>query len=151
VLLGADPPVRLTARAAARLAGMREDAPDVVHPAGSVIRRDGGDVRWWTWAGYRANATLVATLPELADPAQRPTDFSVRLRPDMTVEQWRSALVDAGGRLRLPEIEPKALAGLKFGEALPPQLARATLAARLADLDGARQVLTEPTRIITAG
>jgi hypothetical protein len=31
-------------------------------PGGTVISRDGQDVRWWTWAGFRANATLAATL-----------------------------------------------------------------------------------------
>ena len=30
-------------------------------------------MRWWTWAGYRANATLAATLTAIADPLQRPT------------------------------------------------------------------------------
>ena len=66
--------------------------------------------------------------------------------PDLTADQWRTALADAGDRLCLPEIDPKALAGLKFGDALPSRLAEATLAARLADLDGARHTLTEPTR-----
>jgi hypothetical protein len=30
--------------------------------------RAGADVRWWTWAGYRANATLAATLEGLGIP-----------------------------------------------------------------------------------
>jgi ATP-dependent helicase Lhr and Lhr-like helicase len=30
----------------------------------------GDDLSWWTWAGFRANATLVATLSELVDPMQ---------------------------------------------------------------------------------
>ncbi len=41
------------------------------------------------------------------------------------------------GRICLPDIDTSALAGLKFSEALPPRLATATLAARLADLSGA--------------
>ena len=65
VLLGADPPVRLTRRAQAALAEARETAPELVHPGGTVISRgSAGDVRWWTWAGWRANATLIATLGE---------------------------------------------------------------------------------------
>jgi ATP-dependent Lhr-like helicase len=51
-----------------------------------------------------------------------------------------------GDRLCLPEVDEKALAGLKFSEALPRHLAVATLAARLADLDHARAVLMEPAR-----
>ncbi|MCW2903054.1 MAG: ATP-dependent helicase, partial [Streptosporangiaceae bacterium] len=67
VLLGADPPVSLTRRAEALLAGAREeDAPGSVHPGGTLVTRVGDDVRWWTWAGYRANATLAATLSSIA-------------------------------------------------------------------------------------
>ena len=66
VLLGADPPVRMTKRAVGRLAQQRDDTSHCVHPGGSVIVRDGhSDLRWWTWAGFRANATLVATLPPM--------------------------------------------------------------------------------------
>ena len=49
-------------------------------------------------------------------------------------------------RLCLPEVDEKALAGLKFSEALPRHLAVATLAARLADLNHARAVLMESAR-----
>ena len=46
----------------------------------------------------------------------------------------------------MPEVDQRALAGLKFNEALPERLAAATLAARLADLDSAVRVLAEPAR-----
>ena len=49
-------------------------------------------------------------------------------------------------RLCLPEVDEKALTGLKFSEALPRHLAVATLAMRLADLDHARAVLMESAR-----
>lgn len=84
VMLGEDPPVVLTRRAQARLAEQREsDAPDTVHPDGTLVTRAGNDVRWWTWAGYRANATLAATLQSVTDPLQRPTDCWLRLREDL--------------------------------------------------------------------
>lgn len=149
VLLGADPPVPLTRRAEACLAGWREqEAPELVHPGGTLVSRQDGDVRWWTWAGYRANATLSATLRAIADPVQRPTDCSVRLREDLTPAMWRAARESAagGGALVLPEVDPRAVRGLKFSAALPERLAEATVAARLADLDGARAALGEPVR-----
>ena len=62
VLLGADLPVSLTRRASGVLAGLRSDAVGRVHPDGTVISRGEDDLRWWTWAGYRVNATLKATL-----------------------------------------------------------------------------------------
>jgi len=147
VLLGADPPVQLTHRAQRVLAEVREDERNAVHPAGTVISREGEDVRWWTWAGYKANATLAATLSELTDDAQRFTDAGIRLRSDLTHEMWKAATHDAADRLCLPDIDKRALAGLKFSEALPPRLATATLAARLADLPGAAEILGRPVRL----
>ncbi|MFE3070571.1 DEAD/DEAH box helicase [Streptomyces sp. NPDC059247] len=153
VLLGADPPVELTRRAEVCLRDWRvEEAPRVVHPGGTLVVRQGDDVRWWTWAGYRANATLGATLGSIADPVQRPTDCFVRLREDLTRSMWRAALDAArsGPALVLPEVDQRAVAGLKFSAALPPRLAMATVAARLADFDGARAALSETARFQSA-
>ncbi|MFE0354374.1 DEAD/DEAH box helicase [Streptomyces nigra] len=149
VLLGADPDVSLTRRAQVCLQEWRdEDAPHLVHPGGTLIARRGNDVRWWTWAGYRANATLGATLPSVADPVQRPTDCYLRLREDLSPDMWRAALdaVPAGPTLVLPDVDPRAVRGLKFSAALPLRLAVATLSARLADFDGAAAILAEPKR-----
>jgi ATP-dependent Lhr-like helicase len=146
VLLGADVPVTLTKRAAGILAGLRSDAHGRVHPDGLVISRSDLDLRWWTWAGYRTNATLKATLGGLADEAQRVDDISIRLRGDLRPSTWRVAIAALENRLCLPEVDDKALAGLKFSDALPRHLATATLAARLADLDHASTVLAEPIR-----
>ena len=148
VLLGADPPVRLTRRAVDRLAdGSANGASASVHPGGSVIvRDDDGDLRWWTWAGFRANATLAATLSEVVDPMQRFDDQQIRLRRDLTPESGVGAVSDAASRLCLPEVSEKALVGLKFSAALPERLAMATLAARLADLPGAERVLAGSVR-----
>lgn len=148
VLLGEDPPVRMTARAEKVLADVRAAEMSTVHPGGPVIAGRGADLRWWTWAGYRANATLAATLGGLSDGVQRFDDTSIRLRGDLTVELWRDGTADAAQRLCLPEIDDRALEGLKFSEALPRRLAVATLAARLADLDGAATVLAEHTRYV---
>jgi ATP-dependent Lhr-like helicase len=146
VLLGAEVPVTLTRRATGILAGLRSDAIGRVRPDGLVISRGDQDLRWWTWAGYRANATLKATLGGLADEAQRVDDVSIRLRGDLRSSTWRDATAALEGHLCLPEVDDKALAGLKFSDALPRHLATATLAARLADLKHAASVLTEIVR-----
>lgn len=147
VLLGTNPPVSLTRRAEACLTEQREtDAPDTVHPGGTLITRVGSDVRWWTWAGYRANATLAATLQSVADPLQRPTDCWLRLRENLAPADWRAARDNVGENLVLPDVDRRAVRGLKFSAALPERLAVATVAARLADFESARLVLGEPTR-----
>ncbi|WP_433316642.1 hypothetical protein ACQP0U_06430 [Micromonospora sp. CA-269861] len=149
VLLGADPPVQLTARAKTRLSVERDERSALVHPGGSMaVRASKGDLLWWTWAGLRANATLTATLSEVVDPAQRFDDYAIRLRENLTPQDWRSLVADAGHRICLPEVNARAVAGLKFSTALPERLARATLAARLADLPGAAAVLDEPIRFV---
>ncbi len=150
VLLGADPPVVLTRRAQRVLTEVRDELRGTVHPAGTVIHRSGEGVRWWTWAGYRANATLAATLSDLTDEVQRFTDTGIRMRADLTPEMWKAATSDAADRLCLPDVDERALAGLKFSEALPERLATATLAARLADLESAAKVLDESVRLTSA-
>jgi ATP-dependent helicase Lhr and Lhr-like helicase len=62
VLLEAEVPVSLTRRASELLAGLRSDGIGRVQAGGLVISRGEDDLRWWTWAGYRVNATLRATL-----------------------------------------------------------------------------------------
>ncbi|MET9656738.1 DEAD/DEAH box helicase [Streptomyces sp. NPDC006510] len=152
VLLGQDPPVRLTARATAKLAEARDVHLHAVHPGGTVVTRHAdGDVRWWTWAGHRANATLAASLASVAAPHRRVSDQWIRLRDDLTLQVWQIARADTGAGLCLPEVDSRAVRGLKFGEALPPRLAEATLAARMTDEESAGTVLAEPARFITLG
>ncbi|NYT96489.1 DEAD/DEAH box helicase [Salinispora sp. H7-4] len=147
VLLGGVPPVKLTKRASDRLAREREEKLHLVHPGGNVIvRNKSGDLRWWTWAGFRTNATLTATLGQVIDPVGRFDDRSIRLRADLTPAEWAVAAATAEERLCLPEIDEKALEGLKFSAALPKRLAEATLAARSANVEGAAAILHQSSR-----
>jgi ATP-dependent Lhr-like helicase len=124
----------------------RDSAIDTVQPGDTVITRTADDVRWWTWAGYRTNATLIASLSNVTDSSQRTDDFSVRLRRDITPNIWKSALDGIDERLCLPRVDGDALDGLKFSAALPRHLAEATLSARIADLEGARLVVGRGVR-----
>lgn len=147
VLLGEDPPVRLTKRAGVRLAEARDTHLHTVHPGGTLVTRHvDGDVRWWTWAGHRANATLAASLPTVVLPHRRVNCQWIALRDDFTPALWKTAVSDAASGLCLPAVDERALLGLKFGEALPPRLAEATLAARTADEEGAYRALADPVR-----
>jgi ATP-dependent Lhr-like helicase len=145
VLLGGEPPVSLTRRGAGVLAGLRSDAIGRVAGSGTVVSGTDGDLRWWTWAGYRVNATLKATLGGVADSSQRVSDLFIRLRGDLRASTWPE-VGSLRDHLALPDIDEKALTGLKFSEALPRHLAVATLATRLADLEHATDVLCEPVR-----
>ncbi|WP_433598467.1 DEAD/DEAH box helicase [Nocardia sp. CA-135953] len=149
VLLGTDPPVDLTRRARHQLDDLRATKGiGTSDRHATIIERAGSAARWWTWAGFRANATLAASLPTVVDPTQRPNDFSIRLRPDLTAEMWHDALAERRAQhpmVILPRADERAARGLKFSDVLPDNLAAATISARLADVDGALRVLEEPT------
>jgi ATP-dependent helicase Lhr and Lhr-like helicase len=87
----------------------------------------------------------------LTDSVQRFDDASIRMRSDLTLDMWKAGTTDAPDRLCLPDVDQRALEGLKFSEALPERLAIATLAARLADLDSASRVLDEKVRFTVQG
>jgi ATP-dependent Lhr-like helicase len=143
VVLGQDPPVRLTHRAVSALASARTELAGMAEPERTVVTRSAHDVLWWTWAGTRVNATLKASLGSVADPSARPDDLFIRLRTDLDRTDWHAARKSLN-HLIDPEVDSGAVQGLKFSAALPPDLAAATLAARLADRPNARRVLNEP-------
>jgi ATP-dependent helicase Lhr and Lhr-like helicase len=78
--------------------------------------------------------------PQLPSPTRM--SFRQRQRPDT----WVQAGKELRDHLVLPEVDDRAVAGLKFSDALPRHLAATTLAARLADLEHAADLLAEPVR-----
>ncbi len=159
VLLGADPGgVSLTRRAVDRLALLRDEFADLVWGGGTVVADDAARIRWWTWAGARANAVLVAALdhaaPELLGESVVYDNWQIGLRSDVTGADIRKAMNEAARdlgphlSLALPLIDEKALKKLQFSELLPPALAIATLAARTADAASAVRVNEQPLRTV---
>lgn len=61
------------------------------------------------------------------------------------------ALESADWSKVLPAVSSAALAGLKFSEVLPPNLAIATIAERLADHAGAATVADDPRVQVVSG
>jgi ATP-dependent Lhr-like helicase len=147
VLLGATPPVDLSKRAQSALTKLREQWTHRVWDAGTVVERRDDEVRWWTFAGDRANATLAAALGSLVDDS-RPDGLCLRLRPDVDGTTLRAALSAlAPADLPPPVIDDSAVHGLKFAEILPPALATDTLARRLIDEPAARETIRAPFRL----
>ena len=118
------------------------------------MRTEDRRTRWWTWAGGRANALLTAAL-EAVDPSLVDDDYiydnrQIGLRSGVSAAELRqaahgvTALVGKDLTGVRPFVTEKALRQLKFADLLPPDLARTTLEARLADPDAAREVLTMP-------
>ncbi|KXF57182.1 ATP-dependent helicase [Rhodococcus sp. SC4] len=152
VLLGATPTgVTLTRRAVTSLDGIRDARAETVADGAFIIARDQReDWRWWTWAGAKANRTLGAWIPSLIVPRQMSRADSIRLHRDLTVAEIREGLAaarTAHADRPLPAVDNGALRGLKFSAALPEDLARRTLAARLVNEGGAQIALSEVARI----
>lgn len=152
VLLGATPAgVLLSKRALTKLNELREEYSQRVLDGSTVlVREPNGRLRWWTWAGARANAVLVAGLldlaPGLLDESRAYNNWQIGLRGDTTtpaladaMREIRSVLQDEPQRL-LPQVDERALRTLKFAELLPDSLAVSTLAERNSDHAGASVV-----------
>lgn len=132
----------------AALSELRETHSSHVVDDGTAISRSSkGDVHWWTWAGSATNRTLHASLSSLVDRRQRVSDHAVRLFFDLSFSEIKEALTDPLTE-KLPEVNDSAVEGLKFASALPDSLARATVAERLADFPGMREVIGEPRTFI---
>lgn len=144
VLLGTDPAVTLSHRAVAKLAELRASRADTVRPVATVVVH-AGPVWWWTWAGLRANLSLLASLPDVVDPGGRLDNLRIRLRSDLRADELAGALNRLRhGEFLAPDFDDSALSMLKFTEVLPPDLAHDTVARRLSDLAAARAVLADP-------
>lgn len=143
VLLGATPEVDVSRRADRRLGMLREEMRLTVDGRGLVRLDRGESSELWTWAGWRANETLIAALgvDATADNA------CIHLDELVTAPRIRDADVDTA----IPVVSPQALAGLKFSAALPPDLAAATLAERAVDRVGARSITGWPLVVRTEG
>lgn len=141
---------RLSRRAMDAMARLRVEQGSTVSADGNVITSDPAQGRrWWTWAGARANAQLASaieiTAPSVVEAGLRVENRFVALREDSPVQDLRAALevVGRSGALAaavLP-VDDDALKQLKFSELLPPELARACLAARGSDAPGARRAV----------
>ena len=137
VLLGAVPDVELSKRVPIALERLREERAGEVSRYGLVLHpRGAGGGRLWTWAGLKANATLLAGLGLGASGVE---NESVVLPDGVTGEAIRAADCDA-----VPVVDEDAVSGLKFSAALPLELAVRTLGERLADPRGAGKTVRTP-------
>jgi ATP-dependent helicase Lhr and Lhr-like helicase len=144
VLLGEDPEVTLSKRARAALSDLRLERSTEVSSRGLVVLRDGDEAYWWTWAGARANATLIAALPGIADEAQRPDNFRVKLTGPEAANALSRPIAGVDWPQVRSAVSQRAVEGLKFSEVLAPEIASATVSERLTDSAVAAAVASTP-------
>lgn len=156
VLLGAHPAgVKLSQRAVSVLDKLREEYSHRVSSTGSVMTSlEDSRMRWWTWAGARANAVLVSALasidPTLFETTTAYDNWQIALRGDVDPHGMLDALKQAkaqfGEDLSGVEAEVDKSAAsrqLKFAELLPPRLMLQTIAERMSEHDAVALFLQE--------
>ena len=138
---------RWTRRAADRLGQLRaEQAHLALHEDPQPIEPDGPRLRWWTFAGGRANNLLAGALRLALGERVTATNLHISLAEgaassDVALRRALRALpVDADAAAQLaPELSQGRLS--KFERCLPAPLARALTARALMDPPGAALVL----------
>jgi ATP-dependent helicase Lhr and Lhr-like helicase len=145
VLAGDAPLAYLDPRAASALAERRELMAPVFAAGG--VERDEAELRWWTYAGGRINATLRYAL-EAAEPGWRviPDNFGLKIRGEGVTH---AAFEQARARLERAELWEDAELWRRVGASLPdyrlskfqplmpPWVAQEVVAEFLLDIEGA--------------
>lgn len=132
VLLGSTPDVTFSKRIPPSLGRLRADHAAEVSSQGLLAWDRAETRRVWTWAGLKANATLLAGLGLEAQGVEN--DY-VDLPSHLDLRTCDPSAV--------PKLSPEAVSGLKFSAALPMALATKTLGQRLADEGGASETLRQ--------
>jgi ATP-dependent Lhr-like helicase len=118
-----------------------------------VVRGKNDAAEWWTFAGTGANATLAFELSQMTKSRVTHDSFTVTFESHVFFKALERALSE----LRLIDVsemcvavDARALAGLKFSECLPHDLALDMLRTRLSDLPAGPWVLEQPVRFVQA-
>ena len=145
VLAGEDPAgVVLTARASERLDRLRASFR-WVQPGKTAVTLGESGMRWWTFAGLHANASIMAGMGDLLG-GTRPDNLFIKLADDIATVDSIRAHCDALDPESLPVswIATDLAANLKFTDCLPEDVALDVAAARVADPVGVGRVALEP-------
>lgn len=141
---------RWSRRAKERIDEVRFEFPWLKMDSTVVVQGNGG-VEWWTFGGNRVNATLASELARETrskvshDSFTLTLDASVKLQD---VEQSIEAAIEGNVSTMRPVVDVAAIAGLKFSECLPTQVANEILESRLRASEATRRVLSQAVRTL---
>jgi ATP-dependent Lhr-like helicase len=141
VLLGEDPPVELSHRAVSALERLRTERAGHVDPGGTVLRRGSDRDVWWTFAGTKANSSIVGALAAAGIEATSNSEAVTLANAGMEHLRGLAGFLDQGVA---STVDRAAVEGLKFSAALPLELAISTLSERGSDDLHARAVIEQP-------
>ena len=140
--------------AAEQLRAQRDLFSDILDPAAGDLEVDDGEIRWWTFAGGRINATLRhALLAVGGDWKVIPDNLLVRVRgEDLSERDLRAAIEKLQDRAfwENDALWDEVAEGLpnyrlsKFQPLMPDWVERETVAAYLLDVEGAWRWVSRP-------
>lgn len=136
----------LTRRAREQMDEVRARFP-WLSPDGTTLERSAiGRVRWWTFGGLKANATLADALKAAGCPVLSRDNLALSLDASAGIPPLRSLLPTLGTikDLRPASLAEDALESLKFADCTPRDLCFAALSQRLADPSGAAGIVASP-------
>lgn len=144
LLMSSDENTRWSRRARERMGELRVDLAGVAREGTTVLEKDGRR-EWWTFAGLAVNQTLASILKACVTEEPQADNLYVRLPGEASL----AVLDEELGRLRSAVELPFAEVGegaadlFKFADLLPPDLLNSLVLARLADPQGAEDVLDQ--------
>ena len=133
----------LTRRGAEALQSAMGLFPTLATDSTTLVQETPEKVRWWTFAGLRANAALGERLASLGLAVTSRDNFGVTIRASSSastseaIERLRDTSPDPAPT----DLATEALDGLKFSACVPRDLALEMLRSRLADPTGFRTTL----------
>jgi ATP-dependent Lhr-like helicase len=121
-------------------------------PEGTTLERPSiGRVRWWTFGGLRANATLADHLQAAGCSVLSRDNLCLTLDASSGVPPLQSLLPSAAEARDLlpPSLAEDALESLKFAFCTPRDLCLRSLRRRLADPRGAAATAEAPVEVVS--
>jgi ATP-dependent Lhr-like helicase len=134
----------ISRRAVDQLAQLREQYRWV--RAGGTVLVDDGRVRWWTFAGQRANTWLASILSPVRSEVTAFDALSIALDSTVDLEQLRCLLDEVQIETASLDawVSEEAAESLKFSDCLPSELVAQEISSRLRDDEAVRDALEEP-------
>jgi ATP-dependent Lhr-like helicase len=151
LLAGDDDSTMWSKRARQQIAEIRQKFTWLDIEETVVLLEKSGTAEWWTFAGTGANATLAYELSQAVQCRTTYDSFTVTLASQASLNTIELAL----GKLRTYDVShmsaavaEHALAGLKFSDCLPHDLALDMLRTRLCDHLAVQYTLGKPVRFV---
>jgi len=136
-------PVELTRRAIDALEDVRDELPKAGAGRTLLVQTKSG-LRWYTFAGLRANLELAARLVALRSQTTQRNNLYIALDPGVDREAISAALAEPARPEELLELVESISGALKLERALPENLVAEIMTKRLSDPSAVQRVIEAP-------